>query len=93
MAKTEAFPFERARRVTPAETKMFRRAYFNTFGRWPPRRGRPPKGPKKYVSVQIRLHPEAVKWARTQARKRGIGYQTLINETLLTFARRALASA
>lgn len=89
MADSDRFPFERARRVTRAETRTFRKAYENTFGRKPPRRGRPPKGDAKYRAVHIRLHPEALTWARGQARRRGIGYQTLINETLLSLARAA----
>lgn len=87
MVKSEEFPFERARRVTRAETRLFRKAYENSFGRKPPRRGRPPKGDQKYRAVHIRLHPEALRWARSRAQRRGIGYQTLINEALLALAR------
>jgi len=63
---------------------MFRQIYKNTFGRLPPRRGRPPKkGADKYRSIHIRIHPKALEWARAQAARRGIGYQTVINEALL----------
>ena len=83
MSKIEHFPFDRARKVTPVEVRMFRKAYENTFGRKPPRRGRPPKGGDKYQDIHIRLHPKVLQWARAQAKRRGIGYQTFINETLL----------
>jgi predicted DNA binding CopG/RHH family protein len=46
--------------------------------------GRPPKkANEKYQAVHIRLHPQALAWAKAEAKKRGIGYQTVINETLL----------
>ena len=47
-------------------------------------RGRPPKCPENYQDVHIRLHPKVFQWAR--AKHLGIGYQTLINETLLHHA-------
>jgi uncharacterized protein (DUF4415 family) len=86
MKKTEEFDFSKARRVTPAETEMFRKAIENTLHIKRLPRGRPPKGPDKYHVVHIRLHPRALQWARDQAKRRGIGYQTVINETLLHHA-------
>lgn len=86
MRKTAEFPFERSRKITPAERRMYRQAYKNTFGHEMPARGRPPKGADKYRDVHIRLHPKVYLWARAQAKRRGIGYQTLINETLLRHA-------
>jgi hypothetical protein len=56
--------------------------------------GRPPKGPsEKYHDVHIRLHPQALAWARAEAKKRGIGYQTVINEVLLHRASRSATGA
>jgi uncharacterized protein (DUF4415 family) len=76
--------FKRARRVTPAEHKMFRKALENTFGKkFPSRMGRPRKTFGKYRSVTIRLHPYVLEWAQAEAKKRGVGYQTFINQTLL----------
>ena len=49
-------------------------------------RGRPPKGLDKYKSIQIRLHPKAIQWAMSEAKHLGIGYQTVINQVLLTRA-------
>jgi uncharacterized protein (DUF4415 family) len=83
MKLTDSFPFERARKATPEENALFRKAYENTFGEPPPKRGRPPKGATKYRDVHIKLHPKALEWARAKAKSRGIGYQTLINEILL----------
>jgi uncharacterized protein (DUF4415 family) len=46
--------------------------------------GRPRKEEhEKYKSTHIRLHPKVVEWAKAEAEKRGIGYQSVINETLL----------
>lgn len=86
MKKEKEFDFSRARRVTPRETAAFRTAIEATFHVKRLPRGRPPKGPDKYQDVHIRLHPKALAWARTQAKQRGIGYQTLINEVLLHHA-------
>jgi uncharacterized protein (DUF4415 family) len=86
MSKIEEFPFKRARKITPAERRTFREAYENTFGEKMPGRGRPPKGADKYRAVHIRLDPRILTWARAKAKRRGIGYQTLINETLLRHA-------
>ena len=54
------------------------------------KRKRAPGGgrkPKKegtlYVPISMRLHPKALAWAKAEAEKRGIGYQSLINEILL----------
>jgi hypothetical protein len=76
------------RRSTPEETEKYRRALENTFGRpFPPRIGRPPKHPDhKYRPVYMKLHPRALKWAKAEAKRRGIGYQTVINEILLRHA-------
>lgn len=46
--------------------------------------GRPRKSEaEKYKSTHIKLHPKIVEWAKAEAKKRGIGYQSVINETLL----------
>jgi predicted DNA binding CopG/RHH family protein len=75
------------RRVTSEETAMFRQAYINTFGHAPPPRGRPVKeAAEKYKPISIRLHPAILEWAKREAKKRGVGYQTIINEVLLKAA-------
>jgi uncharacterized DUF497 family protein/predicted DNA binding CopG/RHH family protein len=75
------------RRVTPEEHARFQDAYVNTFGKEPPRRGRPRKSlSHKYRDIHLKLHPKALGWAQSEAKRRGIGYQTLINEILLRHA-------
>ncbi len=79
------FLFERARRVTPEELESFRRAIRATQKRL----GRPPKPEgERYRAVSIRLHPQALAWAKKEGKKRGLGYQSVINETLLKAAAR-----
>lgn len=73
-----------ARHATPKETEKYRRAIENTLGApRPPRMGRPPKGEDKYRPVFIRLHPSVLAWAKSEAKRRSMGYQTIINEALL----------
>lgn len=83
MSKIKEFPFEHARQVTSKELVMARKAIEATLGVKRLSRGRPPKGFDKYKPIQIRLNPIALKWAHVQARHRGIGYQTFINEILM----------
>jgi uncharacterized protein (DUF4415 family) len=79
--------FKRARRVTPEEHMAFHRAVEAKLGVKLAPRGRPPKHPgHKHRPVSIRLHPKAIAWAKAEAKRRGIGYQTVINETLLHHA-------
>jgi uncharacterized protein (DUF4415 family) len=86
MPKQE-FPFEIARRVTPSEVRAARKAIAAKLGKARPARGRPPKGVAKYQPVSIRLHPRVVAWAKREARRRGVGYQTVINDALIKAAR------
>jgi len=83
MKKVKEFDFSKARRVTPQETLIFKKAIEKTLHIKRPARGRPPKGLMKYRDVHIRIHPFAFTWANTQAKHRGIGYQTFINEILM----------
>jgi uncharacterized protein (DUF4415 family) len=83
MRKAKEFPFEAARRVTAKEVEAARRAIEKKLGRKRPRRGRPPKGRDKHRAVSIRLSPKVIAWARKEGKRRGVGYQTVINEVLL----------
>jgi uncharacterized protein (DUF4415 family) len=84
MSQESEFPFERARRVTPAENQEFRAAISEQFGIDLKKRGRPTKEEEeKYEPISIRFHPKILIWAKEEAKKRGIGYQTVINEVLL----------
>lgn len=84
MKKESEFPFERARRVTPEENQKFAEAITEQFGINLSKRGRPAKDEgEKYEPISIRLHPKVLAWAKEEAKKRGIGYQSVINEALL----------
>jgi uncharacterized protein (DUF4415 family) len=83
MKRVKEFPFEQARRVTAREVEAARKAIEETLGRKRARRGRPPKGDEKYAPVSIRLHPRVIAWAKREAKRRGLGYQTVINEALI----------
>jgi uncharacterized protein (DUF4415 family) len=83
MKKVKDFPFEAARRVTAREVEAARKAIEARLGKKRPARGRPPKGPEKYQAVSIRLNPKVIAWAKKEGRRRGVGYQTVINEVLL----------
>jgi uncharacterized protein (DUF4415 family) len=83
MKKVREFPFETARRLTTSEVEAARKAIEARLGKKRPARGRPPKGPEKYQAVSIRLSPKVIAWAKKEGKRRGVGYQTVINEALL----------
>lgn len=85
MKSTKEFPFEHARRITPAELKAFRKALEERTGRKIAKRpGRPPKAKgEKYVPISVRLHPLALAWLKKQSKKRALPYQTIINQLIL----------
>lgn len=37
----------------------------------------------KHISTHIKFHPLIIKWAKAEAKKQGVGYQTVINQQLL----------
>ena len=89
MRNSREFPFERARRVTAGEVEAARRAIERLTGKPRPSRGRPPKETaEKYRMISIRIHPRVLAWARRKAGKRGVGYQTVINDALFRVAER-----
>ena len=83
MKKQKDFPFENARRITEGEVRAGKKAIEEKIGVKRRSRGRPPKGEDKFQPVSIRLHPKALEWAKKEAKRRGVGYQTVINEVLL----------
>lgn len=84
MSRAKEFPFEAARRVTAREVESARKAIAAKLGKERPRRGRPAKDEaERYRAVSIRLHPRVIEWAKKEARRRGVGYQTVINTVLL----------
>ena len=76
---------EKWRRVTPKETEMSRKAIEAFTGKSrPPRIGRPLKSKKdKYVPISLRIHPNAIKWLKAQAKKSLLPYQTVLNNLIL----------
>lgn len=86
MSKPRLFPFEKARRVSVAEVTVARRAIEQALGQKRKKRGRPRKGASKFRPVSIRLHPLILEWAKREARRKGVGYQTIINDELLKLA-------
>jgi len=84
MKKQKEFRFDKARRVTPEETEMYRKAIERKLGVKLPKRGRPPKTEEeKFIPISIRLHPDALDRVKKAAAREGVGYQTIINRILL----------
>lgn len=84
MRNLKTFPFKRARRITAKEVIAAHKSIEVLTGKKRALRGRPPKiKSEKYRVISIRLHPQIFNWAKKEAKKRGLGYQTVINEALL----------
>jgi len=84
MRHIKEFNFKHSRPITDREVEAAHKAIEQKLGVKRPSRGRPLKhSTEKYLPVQIRLHPKALHWAREEAHRRKIGYQTLINDVLL----------
>ena len=78
------FPFASGRRITPEEVAEAEVALREQFGIVVSRRGRNIKSElEEQTAISIRLHPRVLSWAQTEADRRGVGYQTVINDELL----------
>ena len=87
MKSSNEFPFHKARRLAPGEVEKNRRAIEHHTGKPRRPRGRPAKESHElYFPVSIRLNPKALEWAKSIAQQKGVGYQTVINEALLSVA-------
>ena len=53
--------------------------------------GRPPLGDRTRQLIAIRLDADVLEQLRKEAKRRNVGYQTLINEVLARHARRRVA--
>lgn len=53
--------------------------------------GRPPLGDGARQLIAIRLDPQVLEKFRKQAKRRNVGYQTLINEVLARYVRTDVA--
>jgi uncharacterized protein (DUF4415 family) len=84
MKNLKNFPSDKARRVISKEVTSARKAIEEKTGVKRKSRGRPTKDEtNKFVPTSIRLHPKVIEWAKKEAKRRGCGYQTIINEILL----------
>ena len=84
MKNIKNFPFEKSRRITLRETISARKAIAKKTGKIRKSRCRPPvKKSDKYVAISIRLHPKILNWAKQKAKKQKVGYQTVINQSLI----------
>ena len=83
MKSIKNFPFEKSRRISLKETLLAKKAIEKKTGIARPLRGRPTKRLDKYVPISIRLHPKVLSWAKKEAKKRKVGYQSIINESLM----------
>lgn len=84
MNKESDFPFEKARRVTPEENEKFRQAISQQFNLQLRQRDSKLKDENEnYEEIYIKLDRKIVTWAKEKAKKEGIAYETVINETLL----------
>jgi uncharacterized protein (DUF4415 family) len=63
--------------VSPAQLRVMRRV------------GRPPLGAAARRLIAIRLDPQVLDAVRREAKRRGLGYQSLINDLLAEHVRRA----
>lgn len=53
--------------------------------------GRPPLGDRARRLIAIRLDPSVLQQLRKQARRRNMGYQTLVNHVLAEYVRKHVA--
>ena len=87
MKASKTFPFEKARHPTLQELNAAHKAIESKLGTKRPHRGRPPKlSRERYKAISIRLDPKVVAWAKKEAKKTGMGYQSIINKVLLNIA-------
>jgi uncharacterized protein (DUF4415 family) len=79
--------WSKARRAMPAETEAYRKAIEAKLGVKRKPRGRPRKPvSEKFKSLTIRLDPRVIAWAKREAKRKHIGYQTVLNQELLRLA-------
>lgn len=85
----QEFDFKNSRRATPEETEIGRLAIEAMTGKPRAPRGRPPLPvDERAQATSIRIPAKVLEWAKREGARRGVGYQTVINETLLKHAAR-----
>ena len=83
MSQESEFPFDCSRRVTSEEHQKFKAAIEQKLGVKLRDRTAVPQTDDSYESVVLQLHPRILTWAREEAEKQGVAYQTIINSVLL----------
>lgn len=82
----DGFDLSKAKKINTERRKTLLRAVETKLGR-------PLKSAnEKHRPISIKLHPEVYDWAKQEAEKKGLGYQTVINETLLSIAKKKKSS-
>lgn len=82
----DGFDLTKAKKIDKKRREKFLKAVETKLGR-------PLKSvDEKHRPISIKLHPEVYDWAKQEAKKKGLGYQTVINETLLNIAKKKKSS-
>ncbi len=82
----DGFDLSKAKKISKSRREKFLKAAEAKLGR--PLK---PEG-EKHKPISIKLHPDVYDWAKKEAKKKGLGYQTIINETLLDIAHKKKSS-
>ena len=84
MPNQTELPFVNARRISESEVIAAEQAITEQFGINVTQRKTLIKNEiENYQSISIQLHPKIISWAKTEAEKKGVEYQVIINEVLL----------
>jgi predicted DNA binding CopG/RHH family protein len=84
MPNQTEFPFANARRISESEVIAAEKAIKQQFGiNLTQRKSSLKNEIENYQSISIQLHPKIITWAKAEAEKKGVEYQTIINEVLL----------
>jgi uncharacterized protein (DUF4415 family) len=75
--RRRAIDFSDVPEASPAQLRAMRRV------------GRPPLGAAARRLIAIRIDPQVLEAVRREAKRRGLGYQSLINDLLAEHVRRA----
>lgn len=82
----DGFDLSKAKKINKNRREKFLKAVETKLGR-------PLKSiDEKHKPISIKLHPEVYDWAKQEAESKGLGYQTVINETLLSIAKKKKSS-
>ena len=80
MRRRRGIDFSDIPEASPAQLRVMRRV------------GRPPLGAAARRLIAIRIDPQVLDAVRREARRRGLGYQSLINDLLAKHVERVLSA-